>query len=241
MGWLYVPGSEDWNSESELRPEMATVALATANRKVSRRPVSWFAWKKRPWIKPLLKTILNPSMAKSTAEKWISSQPDSHASLGQTQEKGKRQTIADGSGQKSTECFAKWDPKSYSWKTSQGSLLGGWDTFSETWPRSGSMENGMCFHHAKSARRTYVKGYSSWPTPLASDGMRGGNDRKRDGTPSLRGLIRKIYGPETVQSPMFTEALMGLPIGWTASEQLETPFLHWLQLMRSELSRLERG
>lgn len=39
-------------------------------------------------------------------------------------------------------------------------------------------------------------------------------------------------------NPLFVEWLMGLPIGWTASEPVETASSHWWQAMRGELSRL---
>lgn len=40
--------------------------------------------------------------------------------------------------------FVKYDPASRSWKTRQSSLLGGLESFSETWPRWGSMLDGEC-------------------------------------------------------------------------------------------------
>jgi hypothetical protein len=50
-----------------------------------------------------------------------------------------------GSGPSSSESFAEYDPESCLWKTSQGSLLPEWATFSATWPRSGMTRNGKAY------------------------------------------------------------------------------------------------
>jgi hypothetical protein len=39
-------------------------------------------------------------------------------------------------------------------------------------------------------------------------------------------------------NPRFSEALMGLPLGWTECEQPVTEWSHWLQASRSRLSEL---
>jgi hypothetical protein len=39
-------------------------------------------------------------------------------------------------------------------------------------------------------------------------------------------------------NPLFVEWLMGWPIGWTDCGSAATGLFRWLQLMRSELSRL---
>ena len=44
-----------------------------------------------------------------------------------------------------------------------------------------------------------------------------------------------------VLNPLFVEALMGWPIGWTAFEPVAMEWYLWKQLMRSELLRLEQG
>lgn len=41
--------------------------------------------------------------------------------------------------------LARWDRSSSSWRTPQSSFLEGLDEFSETWPRWGSMRNGVCW------------------------------------------------------------------------------------------------
>jgi len=70
--------------------------------------------------------------------------------------------------------LASYDPQSSSWKTSQLSLEGGLTEFSETWPRSGMMRNGIAFQLPPLALRTYGTGFGSSPThsiptPTAQD------------------------------------------------------------------------
>lgn len=78
------------------------------------------------------------------------------------------ETVTDpASGFMSHESFATWDPPSSSWKTLTTSFFEGLISFSENWPRSGSLRNGMCFQRRRSARRTFASGASSWPTPCA--------------------------------------------------------------------------
>jgi len=50
--------------------------------------------------------------------------------------------------------LARFDPASCSWKTPQCSLVEGLDEFSETWPRWGSMRNGVCWARPTSALPT---------------------------------------------------------------------------------------
>jgi len=75
---------------------------------------------------------------------------------------------ARGCGTSMRESLASYDPGSSSWKTSQRSLLGGWETYSERWPVSGTMQSGRLFELPTSARPTGESGCSSWPTPDAA-------------------------------------------------------------------------
>jgi hypothetical protein len=75
-------------------------------------------------------------------------------------------------GQKSSGLLATYDRASSSWKTSQTSLLAlpssqglGLEEFSETWPRSGSMRNGIAFRLPPLAPRTEETEFGLWPTP----------------------------------------------------------------------------
>lgn len=74
-------------------------------------------------------------------------------------------------GENSRESLASYDRASSSWKTSQRCLVGGLESFSETWPRSGMMLGGTAYQLLPSAPRTdEIASLSSpWPTPSAFD------------------------------------------------------------------------
>lgn len=68
--------------------------------------------------------------------------------------------------------FASYDRDGSSWKTSQGCLVSGWETFSETWPRSGTMRRGIASPLPPSAPLTAATGCGSlpiWQTPVSDD------------------------------------------------------------------------
>lgn len=59
---------------------------------------------------------------------------------------------------------------SSSWKMSQASLVPDGDKFSETWPRSGVMRNGVCYEAQISDCPSLEDGSSLLPRPAARDG-----------------------------------------------------------------------
>lgn len=77
-----------------------------------------------------------------------------------------------GSGPRLPDAFAFYDPDGHCWKTSQGSLFSQWETYSETWPRSGMTLNGKAYPQRPLVRPTSDGESSSWPTPNAMDGDR---------------------------------------------------------------------
>lgn len=60
--------------------------------------------------------------------------------------------------------LAVYDHNLHSWKTPQQSLLGGLTSFSETWPRWGTMQNGVCYQLPQSVRPTTVLDGGALPT-----------------------------------------------------------------------------
>lgn len=127
-------------------------------------------------------------------------------------------------GERWPESLAKFDRVTSSWKTAQYSLAGGLAEYSETWPRSGSMRNGIVFRRAKSGRHTHAKGCSFWPTPRASDGD-GSGLLHRTCKGNLRDAVRRRFGKGPM-NPEFSEWLMGFPKGYTALRPSETPNVH---------------
>jgi hypothetical protein len=100
--------------------------------------------------------------------------------------------------------------------------------------------------------------HKRWPTPAARD-HKGQDMPGRDGGESLPDLLMrwpiaisrpaqttapagKHISPERrTLNPLFVEALMGWPIGWTGCDSLGMEWFRWWRRMRSALSRLERG
>ena len=131
--------------------------------------------------------MLSPShpIVTTSLTKWTSSLPDSLANLSQKHPvvDEKESKTNDGYGLPSSTSFAKHDPPSSSWRTSQTSLtnMGHLVKYSQPWPRSGSMLNGRLFKHPKSVQTIKEIVYSSsltdlnistfFPTPTASDGQ----------------------------------------------------------------------
>ena len=91
--------------------------------------------------------------------------------------------------------FARFDPASSSWKTSQPSLLGDLDVFSGSWPRSGTTESGTAFRRRPSAPLTKGTGSSSLPTPTATMAQTKGD---------LIGHLRGTKGSRMLPTPSAT-------------------------------------
>lgn len=124
--------------------------------------------------------------------------------------------------------FTKFDLNTHSWRTLQLSLFGGLETFSETWPRWGIMLHGECFRVETLEHDTSVKGYGSWPTPLADCS-----------TTQMRGKATPIAiadsrNGKSLRWPTW-EHLMGWPIGWVSKGALETDRFRQWQLTHGEL------
>ena len=120
------------------------------------------------------------------------------------------QGSAPDSGANIGESLASFDLDSSSWKTSQRFLLGGWVTFSGTWPRSGMMRNGTVYELPTWAPPTVESGCSLWPTPLANDAtggsVQGYNAETKAGTPSLARMVR-LWPTPSAANPNDSESL----------------------------------
>lgn len=150
--------------------------------------------------------------------------------------------------------FAKFSLQTSSWKTRQCSLLGDLESYSETWPRWGSMRDGECSERTTPELRTSEKEYGFWPTIRASDGERGGRGDLIQAVRGNQNKHFKMYSTPVADdtghrkkryaqggtalsmqvggqlNPMWTEWLMGWPSRWTALEPLEMDKYHeWLR------------
>jgi len=72
-------------------------------------------------------------------------------------------------GQSTPVLLASYDPATSSWKTSQHFLGEGLTVFSETWPRSGTMQSGIAYRLPALVRLTDETGFGLWRTPQAGD------------------------------------------------------------------------
>jgi hypothetical protein len=68
-------------------------------------------------------------------------------------------------GSSTPDLLASFDPNTSSWRTSQRCLVEDWTEFSEAWPRSGTMRNGIAYRLPPLARLTDATEYGLWPTP----------------------------------------------------------------------------
>lgn len=134
----------------------------------------------------------------------------------------------------------------------------------QLWPTPSARDgrDGRCSQETaeKNSRPLNEYAVTLWSSPRASDGEKGGPNMSfgAGGIPlptqaasfpsSPQGQTRFLSGEEYLAiarslNPLFTEWLMGWPLGWTASEVAETEWFRWKRHMRSAysgfLSRIE--
>lgn len=129
------------------------------------------------------------------------------------------------SGANTPELLAKFDPASSSWRTSQHCLISGWEEFSGTWPRSGTMRSGIAFQAPPLVPLISASASGLLPTPQAIDakGSCAKLSHKRWTTYHLKhwvhgtGLaIHSRTGASSWINPNFAEWMMGFPRRWTS-------------------------
>ena len=121
----------------------------------------------------------------------------------------------------------------------------GLDRMARDWPTP--MANDGCKPSAgnrRTADLTHAAGM--WMTPTARDHKDGATTLANTPVNGLLGrqvLVTPMAGPTTCDArrtlnPLFVEALMGWPTGWTGFASVATAWSPWLRRMRCELSRL---
>src|SRR5262249_15189932 len=106
--------------------------------------------------------------------------------------------------------LARYDRDSSSWKTRQRCFLEGWATFSETWPRSGIVVNGIAYRLAPLVPLTAATGFGLLPTPTAEaygTNQGGSMGRVGPGRPSLQTMARQNLWP--TRPPMWPTPTAG--------------------------------
>lgn len=107
-----------------------------------------------------------PSMASPGAVRSMSLVADSRARTSALPVVAPGSTESEaGSGASSPGSLARWDRDSRSWKTHQRLLLGGWESYSETWPRWGMMLAGECWELQMPELHICESESGLWPTP----------------------------------------------------------------------------
>ncbi len=102
-------------------------------------------------------------------------------------------------GWSSPESFANYDPVTCSWKTSQRSFIAELALYSATWPRSGTVRNGIASRLPPLVRRISATGSTSWPTPNATDGSKAPK-YFAGGNPSLPQAVKMLPTPRSRES-----------------------------------------
>jgi len=105
---------------------------------------------------------------------------------------------------KPSESFAKWDHVSRSWKTLPCSQVEESTPFSGSWPRWGTMSNGVCSvrpmpHGLKEIRSRITNaiesGFVRYPTPRANDAQKRGNFDVNNPRNGLAAFVRRYPTP----------------------------------------------
>jgi DNA (cytosine-5)-methyltransferase 1 len=120
-----------------------------------------------------------------------------------------------------SEWFAKWAPDTSSWRTSQASVLTGWEPFSDSWPTMGVLANGHAYQLPILELGTFAIVGGLFPTPTATE-WKGAPKNRFIGSPHWRGVrtsesLRRCETDPPLVHPSYAEALMGYPPEWTAS------------------------
>lgn len=139
--------------------------------------------------------------------------------------------------------FAWYDLDSCSWRTWQRCLDGGLEEFSATWPRSGTMRNGIASRRRPLVPSTFGKGCGWWPTPGANDWKGGAGIGQRRGQldeavenlpawvlcPCCEDYLCLIHGKHAFECgcPSVEEQLTD-PYAERACGRLSPEFVEWL-------------
>lgn len=153
---------------------------------------------------------------------------DSPAKTSATQDNELALQVSDqGSGKRCTVSFKKrlkavWHSITSSWRTSQLSLTGDYQLYSETWPKQGMMQSGSVYELQTLGHPTNESESSLLPTFLASEATHGDpNQKGSDGRPTLTALVcstwptpqaRDYRSGEQIDSPRMQRKLQQ---GWS--------------------------
>lgn len=261
MSWLFVPGSEHYPPGSSW--PWRTIARSCTWRGKHTRPRHWRKLTRlgADWIPRLSGLMPTPSTAGPGVVRWISSVRASRASPGAAPTCTSVAPRTSGTrGRPSPASSAKWHPATCSWRTCQGYLFEGLDTYWGPWPVSGSLRNGTCTPRASTARPTSGVGSTCSPPPPPPDRQPYGPESGRWPSPAARDyrsgtgadLARALTRPRTGKpqlaevvggplNPRWVEWLMGLPQGSSAARSCAPSATAWCRWWRAMLSETWPG
>lgn len=129
-------------------------------------------------------------------------------------------------GQNTPASLASFDRASCSWRTCQPSLAGDLTEFSEAWPRSGMMLNGIAYRLPTLVPDNFGIEFGLWPTPNAT-AFKGGRQSPRLGVSNpernnWQDWCSLVLG-QRYPVPETAEQVMGFPEGFTETGSSETP------------------
>ena len=138
------------------------------------------------------------------------------------------------SGVTSADLLGTYDPDTQSWRTSQTCLLAlansegdGLARFSETWPRSGLMRNGIAYHLPTLVAGQEGTEYGYLPTPTAVTDPKGSPRNRFYGSDAYRSLLREYLrdgaGDPIYPNPNLSEVILGYPVDYTLLETASLP------------------
>ena len=177
--WLYIP-REYCLSSQESVDSIARYGLffqnvelyVTSSGKPTPRPYSWQGWKTRPWMKLLYGVTLQPSTVTASMDSYLQSCLDFRVPTSQLQASKKESAKEQDqdSSLKPAELFAKYSQGIFLSKTSQDSFLtDSCQSYSENFPKWGSMHSGECFRQEMWVAPILEKESLSWATPNTMD------------------------------------------------------------------------
>lgn len=133
------------------------------------------------------------------------------------QEAGPGQSVVSDrcSGPSSSELLAKWDGHTCSWRTAQSCLIAGLSTYSEPYPKWGTMHGGEFMAVPTLEACTNGTASGSLPTPCKS-GQGGSHNGER------WNRISEMIGRRSENYCPLLEAMMAWPVQWADVEPLAT-------------------
>jgi hypothetical protein len=245
-----------WRSVPELGPchEGCKMQVSEPPATLSETPTvsrsSWPVCKMEVLTKLQSGTILPPSTGNPGVDAFILSLPAIPVSPLAMRVSGVERKTSAISGPMCAASFARFDHSTSSWRMFQASL---WELDSDlhtsprylaTWPDVGMMRNGVCYRLHTLVPRTYVKESSLLRTPTKADGrqfyalsLRAAKKRIQAGRQIAwihQAIIYKQW-KSAFANPRFSEAMMGLPTGWSDLKPLAKPLFAKLPLLLDDV------